>query len=127
MIEHLDKDEVLSTLDLMHRALQPNGVLIVKTLNMANPITGLAGRDSDFTHELGFTELSLRTVLSATHFQHIHLFSPDIYVLPNPLLNAAARSVSSLLDRCFFLLSALYGRTSLKIFGKNLIAIAKKA
>jgi cyclopropane fatty-acyl-phospholipid synthase-like methyltransferase len=61
-IEHLHKDELLSFLDLAREALAPGGRLILKTPNASSPM-GPRSRYRDLTHELIFTEQSLREAL----------------------------------------------------------------
>ena len=80
MIEHLNKQEVVDILRLMKKALRKGGKIIIKVVNAANPITGNASRYIDFTHELGFTEVSLRQVLNAVGFQKVSIKGTDIYL-----------------------------------------------
>lgn len=61
-IEHLERDELLQFLDLVRDALRPGGRIVVKTPN-ANSLIGLRARYRDLTHELVFTEQSLRQAL----------------------------------------------------------------
>jgi 2-polyprenyl-3-methyl-5-hydroxy-6-metoxy-1,4-benzoquinol methylase len=58
-IEHLTKDELMEFLDVARAALAPGGRLIVRTPNANSPI-GPRSRYRDLTHELIFTEQSLR-------------------------------------------------------------------
>ncbi len=58
-IEHLTKDEILKFFDLARVALRPGGTLIMKTPN-ASSLIGPRARYRDLTHELLFTEMSLR-------------------------------------------------------------------
>lgn len=75
VIEHLPKNLILETLKLMHQALQPGGKIIITTGNMACA-TGLFLRYMDFTHETGFTETSLKQVLTLAGFTDIK-YEPD--------------------------------------------------
>lgn len=63
VIEHFDRDELLRFLDLVAAALKPGGRLIVKTPN-ANAATAARALFRDLTHELIFTEHSLRTAFA---------------------------------------------------------------
>jgi 2-polyprenyl-3-methyl-5-hydroxy-6-metoxy-1,4-benzoquinol methylase len=58
-VEHLTKDELFTFLDAARKALRPTGRLIVKTPNANSPV-GPRARYRDLTHELIFTEQSLR-------------------------------------------------------------------
>jgi 2-polyprenyl-3-methyl-5-hydroxy-6-metoxy-1,4-benzoquinol methylase len=62
LLEHLDKDEVLELLRRARAALRPGGRIIVQTCNAASPMFGRV-RFGDFTHELAFTDRSIRQVL----------------------------------------------------------------
>lgn len=71
-LEHIQKDRVLEFLTIIYKALDPNGLLFIKTDNMSNPFS-LASRYIDFTHEIGFTEDSLRQILSAAGFDDVQI------------------------------------------------------
>ena len=92
---------------------------------MANPFVSTAGRYIDITHEIGFTEVSMRQVLRATGFKNIHIVGTDVYVL-NPVVSSIAKIVSKVINLFLYILSSLYGRTSLRIFEKDILAIAYK-
>jgi 2-polyprenyl-3-methyl-5-hydroxy-6-metoxy-1,4-benzoquinol methylase len=64
-IEHLDKNELLRFLDLVQTALRPGGRVIVKTPN-ASCLFGARSRYVDLTHELIFTEKSLRAAFATS-------------------------------------------------------------
>lgn len=64
-IEHLDRDELFDFLERAWRALKPGGRLIVKTPN-ASCLFGARSRYLDLTHELVFTEKSLRAAFTAS-------------------------------------------------------------
>jgi SAM-dependent methyltransferase len=64
IVEHLDRDELLRFFDLSREALRPGGRLIAKTAN-ANSLLGPRFRYLDFTHEIIFTERSLRAAFLA--------------------------------------------------------------
>lgn len=64
ILEHLDRDELLRFFDLCRQALRPGGRLIAKTAN-ANSLLGPRFRYLDFTHEIIFTERSLRAAFLA--------------------------------------------------------------
>lgn len=64
LLEHLDRDELLTMFEMARDALKPGGRLIVKTAN-ASSLLGTRFRYLDFTHEIIFTERSLRAALHA--------------------------------------------------------------
>jgi len=59
VIEHFNKNEIIDILDMTNRALKKGGALIIQTPNGAG-IFGSRYRYYDFTHEISFTENSLR-------------------------------------------------------------------
>lgn len=105
--------------------LNSEGTVIIKTPNMANPFVNTAGRYIDFTHETGFTEFSLRQVLCATGYKNIVIKGTDIYVF-NIIISTIAKLISKIINILLFYFSYLYGRKSLRIFEKDIIAVAKK-
>src|SRR5262249_34240553 len=64
ILGHLRRDGVLRFFDLCREALRPGGRLIAKTAN-ANSLLGPRFRYLDFTHEIIFTERSLRAAFLA--------------------------------------------------------------
>lgn len=62
VLEHIPKDEVFPLIKLMKDALKPGGILIVDVPNM-DWLFAQHERYLDFTHEVGFTQESLRDVL----------------------------------------------------------------
>ena len=126
IVEHLYKQELFDILLLARGALTKNGRLIIKTPNMANPFLGSAGRYVDFTHEIGFTESSIREVLSAAGFSPTKVFGSDIYTQSFAPLNWLAKAAAKIFSSLLYLINCLYGRTSLKIFEKNIIVFADR-
>ena len=125
VIEHLSKSEIFDVLDGVHRILNDEGVFFIKTPNMANPFVSTAGRYIDFTHEIGFTEKSMRQVLRASCYRDIKIIGTDVYVMI-PVINIISKIFSKIVNIALFLFSALYGRTSLRIFEKDILAVARK-
>lgn len=126
VIEHLFKEEIVDLLDLMNESLKKGGCVIIKTPNMANPITAASSIYIDFTHETAFTETSMKEILSVTNFKNIVVIGTDIYVFFYNPINYLAKFFAFLSSKYFYLLYWLYGRKSLKIFEKDLLAVAYK-
>lgn len=78
VLEHIPKPEIPVMLQAIHRALKPGGMLALEVPNMANPFIGLNFRYADFTHEVGFTEMSMTYVLEHADFRQIAIFEPKI-------------------------------------------------
>lgn len=114
-LEHIPKAKNFLLLELARRALGSNGRIIIKVPNMGNPL-GLRLRYMDLTHEVGFTEESLFTVLKHTSFKNIKIFSIKgkhkfLQIIRNFLLRFI-----------FF----IYGYTPPRNLGKTLIAVAER-
>lgn len=125
VIEHLTKEEIFDVLDSVRKVLKKGGVFLIKTLNMANPFVNTAGRYIVIDHEVGFTEVSMREVLRTCGYSNVSIVGTDIYVL-NPLISIPAKAASKLINCILFILSVLYGRTTIRIFDKDILAIAYK-
>ena len=78
VLEHVPKSEVITLLSSIRGSLAPLGRLVVEVPNMANPLLGLDVRYADFTHEVGFTETSLRYVLEQAGFSEVSTFAPSL-------------------------------------------------
>lgn len=125
VIEHLLKEEVIPVLTAVKAALRSGGILLVKTANAANPITGSSSRYIDFTHTLAFTEESLYFVLRTAGFSNVTIYPQNIWVF-HPVINAVGYSAQWLLGHLWRLLFLLYGRHTSRIFTKDIIAVAVK-
>ncbi len=126
VLEHFDKCEVIQFLELAYKKLSPQGRLILKVPNAANPILASSSRYIDFTHELLFTEESLSQVLRVSGFKNIRIYAQDLYVFSKNPLNYLAKCLNFLLNGSFRLMFKFYGRKTTKIFTKCLIAVAVK-
>lgn len=125
VMEHMTKEEIFKVMDAVGNALKRGGRFLAKTPNMANPFVACVGRYIDITHETGFTEVSMKQVLKAAGFCGITVAGTDIYVL-NPIVSAAAKTASKMINILLYVMSALYGRTSIRIFEKDLLAVGFK-
>lgn len=126
VMEHQQKDQMWQILELIKKRLTPGGVVLIKVPNMGNPLLGNDSRWLDITHEVGFNENSMRQVLFMAGYTNVKVIGPDIYVTNNPVLNIAGRIITGILDKLFFLIFLIYGRTETSIFSKNILAAAYK-
>ena len=80
VIEHFHKDEIMDIFDMLYRALKKGGTFIIQTPNGAS-IFGGRYRYHDFTHEISFTENSLRQVMLISNFfdTHFHETRPIVF------------------------------------------------
>ncbi len=70
VLEHIPKSETIDLLTSVKNALKPEGVVIFQVPNMQSPDAPLY-MFYDFTHEVGYTEHSLRQVLQTCGFTNI--------------------------------------------------------
>ena len=70
VIEHLSKDEILTTLNLIYNSLKDGGQIITQTPNAESPWFGAVAY-GDFTHEWFYTASSLEDVLIKSGFRNI--------------------------------------------------------
>jgi 2-polyprenyl-3-methyl-5-hydroxy-6-metoxy-1,4-benzoquinol methylase len=67
LLEHLTKDEVLDTFDLVMEALAPGGTFVARVPNAVSPLGGHI-RYGDFTHESSYSARSVRQLAAAAGF-----------------------------------------------------------
>jgi cyclopropane fatty-acyl-phospholipid synthase-like methyltransferase len=73
-LEHIPKDQVLRLLRATYSALKVGGKLVVEVPNCEHPIVGTRNRYVDFTHTLGFTDLSLKFVMQNSGFSQVSIY-----------------------------------------------------
>ncbi len=127
IIEHIEKKAVISVLKEIRQSLNGGGVLVIKTVNAANPFLASASRYMDFTHEIIYDEFSIRDVLLIAGFkaERIYVKESNLYVFWTNPLNYIAWLLNSFINlmlRCYFILNF----KKQKIFTKNFIAVIRK-
>lgn len=124
-IEHLTKDEIVDFLMAARGALEPWGKVILSTPN-ASSLFGPTGRYFDFTHEVAFTENSLRQVLVSCGFHDIVIRDNRIPFgfRPKRLLRWVLYNLQHLLLRAAF--SIEVGEDRPRLLGKLIFAVASK-
>lgn len=77
IVEHIDKKNIKDFIKLCYNSLNKGGILVFRTPNMSTPAASFS-RYIDFTHEVGFTEFSLKQIVS-NYFadENISLFNAD--------------------------------------------------
>jgi 2-polyprenyl-3-methyl-5-hydroxy-6-metoxy-1,4-benzoquinol methylase len=78
VLEHIPKNQTVAFLVALFGSLKPGGLIIIEVPNMANPLVGLNFRYADFTHEVGFTDASLKYVLRKAGFSDISIHSSKV-------------------------------------------------
>lgn len=126
VLEHFNKEEAFLLLESIRGALKPAGRIILKTPNMSN-LFASSSVHIDFTHEIGFSEISIVQALSASGFRNAKCLQERIYI-SNPM----KRWLFSLIHGIYTLLlkAVIYidrpGDNYPKILSKNIIAYADK-
>jgi len=124
-INHLTKDEILQFLDLCRNKLNKNGMLIIHSLNGANPITGSEALAQNFDHYNTFTDYSLKQVLEHVNFEDIKVIPLNLYIFYENPLNYIGLVLDKLLNLTFMLSFIFYGKKN-RIFTKKIAAICKR-
>lgn len=124
-LNHLTKEEILTFLKLCWNSLKKDGVLIVHTLNGANPITGAEALAQNFDHYNTFTEYSLRQILRYAGFSEIRVIPLNLYVFYKNPANYALILLDRLYSLFFRISFMMYGKAN-KIFTKKIAGIGRK-
>lgn len=124
VLEHVPKRTTIALLEAIRGALIPDGRLLVKVPNAAN-LFGLVARYLDFTHEVAFTETSLRQVLLTAGFRQIEICGQALpfQLRPQRLAYWTMNTAYKLLHRGAYL--AAVGVDAPKILDKLLLARAE--
>ena len=125
VVEHMLKDEFINFLKLAKDSLNDNGLLIIRTINAAS-IYGGYSRYIDYTHEVSFTEISLKQILDASGYRDVTIKDNLISfgLKPKRFLRWIAFKILRSIQKFVFLIEV--GVDSPKLFGKFLIVTAKK-
>jgi len=118
-INHLTKEEIIIFLDLCRENLVKGGILLVHSLNGANPITGSEALAQNFDHYNTLTEYSLRQILEHTGFGDVNVFPLNLYVFYNNPLNYVALLADRINALIFRINFILYGKQN-RIFTKKI-------
>lgn len=126
VVEHFKKDEVFRLLGLILASLKPGGRLILKTPNMGN-ILGTSSFYIDFTHEVGFSEISILQILKAAGFKKAECRAERLYI-SSSVKRLFFMTLRGLYLKAFNLLLMLErpGDNYPMILSKNIIAWADK-
>jgi len=124
LFEHLTRIELFDLLDAIHRALRPEGRLIVQTVNGGSPFHGII-RYGDLTHETAYTPSSLAQAFRVAGFRSMSFHE---IVIPVYGLKSSIRHRLWPLVRTIHLasLSIESGGVGGAILTQNLIATADR-
>ncbi|MDD5725930.1 MAG: methyltransferase domain-containing protein [Patescibacteria group bacterium] len=125
-LEHFCKEELFSLLSGLRSYLKPGGALIMKIPNASACFVGAHSRYCDFTHEVSFTELSIRQLLSALDFSSIRILAPNMFCFYRNPLNYLGKLLAYILTKLQILIYRLHGSFDVKIVSGSMIVTAKK-
>jgi 2-polyprenyl-3-methyl-5-hydroxy-6-metoxy-1,4-benzoquinol methylase len=120
VIEHIKKEDLFVFLEGVKRILNDRGIFVIIAPNSAAYFNAAANRYGDLTHEIGFTELSLRQVLMVSGFSHID--AKNYYGTGKRGLRFLRRSVLFL----FELFVQILGYDKQNVHTPSILVIAKK-
>lgn len=124
VIEHLEKEEAITTLNLIFNALNDKGQLIIQTPNAESPWFGAVAY-GDFTHEWFYTASSLEDVLLKSGFRNIK-FKPS-----EPLFISLRSGIRRIVWKVINMFLQIWnlaetGSMGSKIYARVFLASAKK-
>lgn len=124
VLEHLTRDEILDTVDAIHRVLKPGGRLILHVPNGASPF-GTLMIYSDLTHEIAFTPESLAQLFLASGWKSVESFEdpPATHGLKSKIRGVLWCAIRAALR---FYLAVETGSREHKVLTQNLYAVAIK-
>jgi 2-polyprenyl-3-methyl-5-hydroxy-6-metoxy-1,4-benzoquinol methylase len=126
VLEHYDKEEALRLLEAVNAGLNPAGTILIMAPNMGNPITATRNLYMDITHEVSYTEESMRQILLLAGFQHVSVYPVDQYCLSNPILNFLGGIAGQFMFAALRVIYLLNGVRTTRIYTKSLLAVARK-
>jgi len=120
VVEHIKKKDLFVFLEGVKRILNDQGIFVIVAPNSAAYFNAAANRYGDWTHEIGFTELSLRQVLMVARFSDIE--ARNFYGVGKPLLRFLRKSALLL----FELFVQILGYDKQNVYTPSILMIAKK-
>lgn len=124
-LNHLTKQEIIDFLKKIHSMLEKEGVLIVHSLNGANPAIGPDAASQNFDHYTLFTGKSLTQILKYIGYKSIRVYPIDEYIYYKNPLNYIGRIVSDMYHLFFKFNFRMYGKKD-SIFTKKVGAVCRK-
>lgn len=123
LFEHIEKREIISVLSKIKRVLKKESSLLIKTMNMSNPIA-MNTLFCDFTHEWGYTEKSISQVCKVAGYSNVKVY-PCVVLADQVIVDFLIPFVYKILALKYKLIYLFYGKQGYKIFTKNLLCVAK--
>jgi len=124
-INHLTKPEILAFLEACRRCLLDSGMLIIHSINGADPLTGSESRAGNFDHYNSFTEYSLKQVLEYSGFRNVVVVPLNLYVFYGNPFNYVAILYDKMKWLLFHLNYRLVGKHT-RIYTKKIAGVCVK-
>lgn len=124
-VNHLTKNEIIAFLELCHNKLRKEGMVVVHSLNGANPITGSEALAQNFDHYNTMTEYSLKQMLVYAGFRQVTVFPLQLYVFFKNPLNYIGLTLDWFLNWIFRVSFLFYGKKN-RFFAKKIAAVGRK-
>lgn len=121
ILEHFTKDELIDLLTNLKKRLKAGGSIIGKVPNASNIFTGSHLRYIDYTHELSFTETSLRQLFLALGYKYCIIREPKLFVFYKNPFNYIGIFLTKLLKMIQILIHRLNGNFSVHIVSNTIL------
>lgn len=103
VLEHVRKDKLVEVVHTLAAHLKPGGHLIIVVPNAGNPL-GIVERYADLTHEMAFTENSLRQLVEMADLGNVQVEVRGYRIPADSLLNLARIAIQACLHAVLLLL-----------------------
>lgn len=123
LCEHFKKGKLFYLLKDINRVLKNNGTLLLHIPNATSPFFGRV-RYGDFTHEMAFTQGSIRQLLRSLNYRNVKCFED------NPIVHNVKSFLRWILWKCirsiFSLIVMVEAGDKYCLFSQNIIVTANK-
>jgi len=125
VLEHVQKKDSILWLQLLYKHLNKDGTILITVPNMANPL-GLYNRYYDFTHETGYTENSLRELVSQSNLENILVEFQEFGIPPSNIINFLRICVQKIFLFFVKIMYMVNGSVIPQFVGPNITLVIKK-
>jgi len=125
VLEHVQKKDSILWLQLLYKHLNKDGTILITVPNMANSL-GLYNRYYDFTHETGYTENSLRELVSQSNLENILVEFQEFGIPPSNIINFLRICVQKIFLFFVKIMYMVNGSVIPQFVGPNITLVIKK-
>jgi SAM-dependent methyltransferase len=125
VLEHLTKDEIFLVADGINRLLKPRGLWLIHVPNASSPFFGDV-RYGDITHEIAFTQNSLRQLIFSCKFRKVKFYedTPLVKNIKGLFRFLVWKLIRSILR--FYLAAETGDVSNQKLLTQNILAVVSK-